>query len=124
MATPATPWSSSCRGRRQVGCTLLAKGADARTSATPALLVEELSGAYFGASYFVAALEDIVGFSELPGGGDDEIHYLISGARPATGRGRTSAGTLHLRGSTPHRRSGMVSCSCRPTAWAPASQWG
>lgn len=73
-------------------------GTNVRASATPALLVEELSGAFCRGLSFVAAPGDIVGFIGLPGGGYDEIPYLISGARPATGRVRTSAGTLHLAG--------------------------
>jgi ribose transport system ATP-binding protein len=54
------------------------------------LRVSGLSGTYAQALSFAAAAGDVVGFVGLPGGGYDELPYLLAGASPS------SAGTLQV----------------------------
>ncbi len=51
----------------------------------PGLVVEGLFGEYARDLSFVAAPGEVLGFVGLPGGGYDEVPYLLAGARPATG---------------------------------------
>lgn len=66
----------------------------ALTDSAPWIEVHELAGRYADGVSFAAGSGEIVGFVGLPGGGYDEIPYLLTGATPARG------GRIEIRGSS------------------------
>lgn len=66
--------------------------ARAPTESAPGIEVHELSGQSADDVSFAAGSGEIVGFVGLPGGGYDEIPYLLTGATPARG------GRIEIRG--------------------------
>ena len=75
----------------------------APTDSAPGIEVSELAGRYADGVSFAAGRGEIVGFVGLPGGGYDEIPYLLTGATPARGgRIEISGRSREATGLTPN----------------------